>query len=99
MTSNAQNVIAEIGAYVANCGGSYLDWYCGIAAQPRERLFTGHAVREQGDAWIYRSCTDSETARAIERFFLARGMKGGPGGGDDDSACIYAYRIAGHTVE
>ena len=99
MASEAQTLIAEITAYVGNNGGSYPQWYFGIAAKPRERLFSGHAVRERGDAWIYRSCTHSDAARAIEKYFLAQGMKGGPGGGDDDSACVYAYRIAGHTVE
>lgn len=99
MASEAQTVIAEITAYVTNNGGGYSQWYFGIAAKPRERLFSGHTVREKGDAWIYRSCAHSEGARAIERYFHAQGMRGGPGGGDDESASVYAYRIAGHTVE
>lgn len=99
MAGDPRTVITEIGGYVARNGATYSQWYFGIAAKPRERLFNGHAVREMHDAWIYRSCRNSEEARAIEKYFLARGMRGGPGGGDDGSACVYAYRVAGHTVE
>ncbi len=99
MASDAQAVVAEIEAYVSSSGGSYSQWYFGIAGKPRERLFSGHAVKERGDAWIYRPCANSETAGAIERYFHAQGMRGGPRGGDNDSACVYAYRVAAHTIE
>ncbi len=99
MASDKQTIISDIKAYAANSGGSYSKWYVGIATNPRERLFNDHAVKEKGDAWIYRQCASSDVARAIEKYFLEQGMQGGSGGGDDDSDSVYAYKIAGHTVE
>jgi len=99
MASDKATAISEIEAYLANNGGSYSQWYVGIAADPRERLFSSHAVKEKGDAWIYHRCTSSGVARLVEKCFLALGMKGGSGGGDDNSEYVYAYKIAGHTIE
>ena len=99
MASDKATAISDIKAYVANNGGNYSQWYVGIAADPRERLFNDHAVKEKGDAWIYRQCTTSDVARSVEKHFLAQGMKGGSGGGDENSDYVYAYKISGHTIE
>jgi hypothetical protein len=99
MAVNKETGIADIKAHVAECGGSYPQWYVGVAADARQRLFNDHAVSEKGDSWIYRQCTSSDVARAVEKHFLAQSMKGGSGGGDDTSDYVYAYKIARHTVE
>ena len=99
MASDKATIISTIKAYVASNGGNYSQWYAGIATNPRQRLFNDHAVKEKGDAWIHEPCGSSEVARAVEKYFLAQGMQGGSGGGDDDSDHVYAYKIAGHTVE
>jgi len=99
MASDKETIIADIKAYVTKNGGTYSQWYVGIATDARQRLFNDHAVKENGDAWIYSPCGTSSAARAIEKYFLAQGMKGGSGGGDEGSGYVYAYRIAGHTVE
>ncbi|MEK7616663.1 MAG: hypothetical protein AAB414_01265 [Patescibacteria group bacterium] len=44
MPQTNQVIIAEIKAYMAQGGGSYSDWYVGIAADPRQRLFNDHSV-------------------------------------------------------
>jgi hypothetical protein len=99
MASDKATATAEIESYVAKWGGYYSQWYAGIAADARKRLFSDHAVNENGDAWIYRECTTSNVARAVEKHFLDQGMKGGGGGGDETTDCVYAYRIGAHTVE
>jgi len=99
MATDKQTIISDIKSYAANNGGSYSQWYVGIATVPRQRLFNDHAVKEKGDAWIYRQCASSDIARAIEKHFLDQGMKGGSGGGDYNSDHVYAHKIAGHTVE
>jgi hypothetical protein len=96
--SNEQ-VYAEINAHIAKCGGGYQGWYAGIAANPRDRLFAAHAVRENADSWIYRTCDTSDGARTVEQALHTLGAKGGPGGGDSDTKSVYAYKIASHTVE
>ena len=99
MAYSKDKAISEIDSYVANNGRNYSQWYVGVAANGRQRLFNDHSVKEGGDAWIYCQCTDSDVARAVERYFLAQRMKGGSGGGDDKSDYVYAYKIAAHTSE
>jgi hypothetical protein len=92
-------IVADIENHVRFCGGTYSQWYIGIAANPKNRLFVAHAVKEKGDAWIYRECANSETARVIEQFFISRGMDGGVGGGDSSTKCVYSYRKTSSTIE
>lgn len=99
MACDKKTAISDIKSHVANSGGSYSHWYVGIAADAKGRLFNDHAVKERSDAWIYRQCTRSDVARAVEKHFLAQGMQGGSGGGYDESDYVYAYKVAGHTVE
>jgi hypothetical protein len=99
MASDKQTIIAEIKSYMARNGGSYSQWYAGIATDPKQRLFNDHAVNDKSDVWIYHQCASSEVARAIETYFHAQGMKGGTGGGDDNTDYIYAYMITRYTVE
>ena len=99
MANDRNTIISEITAHVTKCGGRYSEWYAGIAADARQRLFSDHAVREGSDAWILRPCGSSGVAREIEKALFSLGMKGGPGGGDYSTDFVYAYKIAGHTGE
>lgn len=91
--------ILEIDSHIAKCGGAYRDWYCGIASDPRKRLFSDHGVDEKKDAWIFSDCGDESTARACERYFLSKGCKGAEGGGDWQTKYVYAYKITSHSRE
>lgn len=87
-----------IEGHMAKCGGTYREWYVGIAADPRDRLFNGHGVREKGDAWILRRAESAEVARRVERYFVKTlGTDGGPGGGDASTKAVYAYKKNAHT--
>jgi len=99
MGNDKNTALAAITSYVAKNGGRCSEWYAGIAANPRRRLFNDHAVRESGDAWIYHPCNSSDAARDVEDSLFRLGMKGGPGGGDDSTGFVYAYKIAHHTIE
>ena len=99
MAKDKKTIIADIKSHMAECGGKYEDWYVGIASDPKERLFNDHNVSEKGDSWITRQCASSDDARAIEKHFLALGTQGGPGGGDDSSDCVYAYKTTSTTKE
>ena len=90
-------ITQDIKNYIDRGGGYYSGWYVGIAADPRSRLFNDHAVQEQGDSWIFRTATTSEGARAVEQYLLGLGIDGGPGGGDDSSRAVYAYKKSYHT--
>src|SRR5262249_9577358 len=94
-----QQVLSEIKAYIVQSGGPYSSWYAGLAANPRDRIFNGHSVREHGDCWIFRTCDSSDDARTVEDTLLSLGAQGGPCGGDGATRAVYAYKIGPHTVE
>ena len=100
MRTKANQIVAEIEAHIKNCGGTFRQWYVGIATDARDRLFNDHRVREKGDAWIFRPAGTHQMARKIEDHFVNRlGTRGGAGGGGNTTCSVYAYRIAPHTVE
>jgi len=87
----------DIEQYIDQRSGPYSAWYCGVATDPEARLFTDHGVNKQGDAWIFRGCANDTEARQVEDYFLKKGCKGAPGGGDRNSRFVYAYRMNSHT--
>lgn len=91
-----QEIINDINTYMTN-SKYYSDWYIGIAKNARERLFNDHNVQEKGDLWIFRQASNNTIAREIENFFLAKGCKGGDGGGDHTTMYVYAYKITSNT--
>ena len=99
VTTKQQQIITAFNAYMGGGNIRYNDWYVGVAADPRERLFNDHAVNEQTDAWIYDACSSTREAREVEQYFIGQGTRGGPGGGDANTKSVYAYRITSRTVE
>lgn len=77
MTAKQQQMIQDFNAYMSARSSRYNEWYVGVAADPRDRLFRGHGVNEQADAWIYDTCSSSREAREVEQHFVAKGHKGG----------------------
>ena len=98
-TISLQQVVKDIDDFIRKNGGRYSDWYCGIAADPRERLFTGHSVDEKKGPWIYRDCGSEDAARKVEAYFHTKGGQGGGSGGDEDTRYVYAYKITAQTCE
>lgn len=94
-----QQIVQEFVNYVQKQGGAYSTWYVGVAADSKKRMFNDHNVNEKQDSWIYHPCSSSEEARDIEDYFIRQGMKGGSGGGDDDTTYVYAYKITSTTRE
>jgi hypothetical protein len=95
-----QQIVADLLAHMRLCGGLMRDWYVGIAADARDRLFSGHGVKQVTDSWIFRLAHSHLDARAVEEYFHKTiGTRGGPGGGDASTCSVYAYRIAPHTTE
>lgn len=89
MAKTRDQIIADIEAHIGNNGADFGNWYVGIAASPRDRLFNDHNVRENGDAWIFREAASSAVAREVEYFFInVKGTHGGAGGGDASSRSV-----------
>jgi len=92
-------IVKDILEYFGKEGGSYSSWYCGIASNPRDRLFTDHSVSEDNGWWIYKDANNETNARDTEQYLLGLGFSGGPGGGDGATKYVYAYKITTSTRE
>lgn len=99
MAKSKEEIIEDIEDHIANRGGDLDEWYVGIAAKPRERLFDDHSVDEDNGFWIHRRASSDSVAREIEQYFLDQGAQGGTGGGDEDTTAVYAYKITSSTRE
>jgi hypothetical protein len=96
---SAQQAATEIKAHMDKEGSGYWNWYAGITGDPRTRLFTEHGVRESIDWYMWQCLQTADDARAVEDYLITTlGTSGGPGGGDDQSRCVYAYRKQWHTT-
>ena len=91
MTKTAQEVYDEILEHIKKQGSPFPSWYCGITENIQTRLHGDHKVPEKDHWFISMPCTDSASARNVEKAFLDHGCDGGAGGGDDDAIHVYAY--------
>ena len=98
-TSTEAKAKTDINAHILKHGGVYSKWYAGIAKDPEERLFTDHKVSKTKGTWIHRKCSTDTVSRRVEKHFLDKGCKGGPGGGDSSTKYVYAYKITSSTCE
>lgn len=100
MAKDYETIINEIDAHLSRSGRRYYsDFYIGITKDVGQRLFGDHNVSKDNSWWIYRTAETNEIARAVEKHYLDLGMRGGPGGGDDDSRIVYCYAVTPTTVE
>ncbi len=94
-----QQAATEMKAHMDKERSGYRNWYVGITGDLRARFFTEHGVHENNDWYIWRWLQTADDARAVESYFVDRlGADGGPGGGDTQSRCVYAYRKQRHTT-
>ena len=100
MAKTAQEIVNDIDAHLQKSSAKYFsDFYIGITNDIDRRLFDEHNVATGGHWYIYRNAIDDEHARAVEKHYLEKGMKGGDGGGDNNSTYVYCYRISSTTNE
>lgn len=97
MENRKQEIIKEIKEHIASRGGSYADWYVGIATDPQERLFKDHKVNKDTDKWIRRLADSEKQAREIEDYFVNTLKTDGGTGGGINPTSVYAYRKNSHT--
>ena len=78
------DIISDITIMVS---GDYGNWYIGITAEPEQRKID-HGYPPGWRSW---DTGFEQTARYIEKFFLARGMRGGTGGGHNPTH-VYIFK-------
>lgn len=100
MTKNFATIISDIDSYLSKSGKRYYsDFYIGITNDVERRMFKEHNVAKEKSWWIYRTAINSETARKVENHFLAKGMRGDTGGGNEESNIVYCYAVSPTTIE
>ncbi len=95
-------IVDDIKAHADQEGSGYRNWYCGIAANPDQRIFNDHNVpKGEGVAWwIKRNAGGEQAARDTEDYLVNLGFDGGGGGGDYSTIHVYAYKkIPGVTKQ
>lgn len=98
MAKSKDQIISDFEEHISKSGARYYsEWYVGIAADAKSRLFDDHNVSEKNHWWIHRKATSSSIARAVEKYFLDKGADGGPGGGSDNSVHVYGYKKGKQT--
>ena len=65
--------------------------HVGITKDPKRRLFDEHKITDEDYWWIYIEAEDVDTAREVELYFLRIGMRGGSGGGDNETKFVYCF--------
>lgn len=91
-------IIEYIKNYIDQNGADYHSWYVGIAKNPKDRLTKNHNVDLDNDNWIFSTAESAGAARRIEQYFVEiLKTDGGPGGGDENTRSVYAYKKSSHT--
>jgi hypothetical protein len=95
MANSKQEIINNISNHFK--GIAYKNSYVGVTSDANSRLFGDHNVSKDNGHWIYRSAFSDSVAREIEKHLLDAGMDGAPGGGDETSKIVYAYKKTSYT--
>jgi hypothetical protein len=94
-----QTIINDFEVFMGKHGTHYHQFYVGIACDLKDRLRNGHRVDDSTPCIYSTGPLHTSSVRAIEKFFLDKGAKGGPGGGDYETCYVYAYRIGPNTKQ
>lgn len=100
MAKSKKNIISDIDNHLQKSGKRYYsDFYIGITNDVERRLFNEHNVNKKTMWWIYRTANSKAIAQEIEKYYIAKGMRGDKGGGTDDSCIVYCYAVGPTTYD
>lgn len=100
MEQSYDAIVKKIDGHLAKSGKRYYsEFYIGISENAMKRLFEEHHVDKENSWWIYTTAESSEIAREVEKHYLDLGMRGGTGGGDENSKMVYCYVVTPTTTE
>jgi hypothetical protein len=100
MAQSYNEIVNQFDDHLKKSGKRYYsEFYIGISENAVRRLFEEHHVDMKNSWWIYTTAESSEVAREIEKHYLDLGMRGGTGGGDENSKMVYCYVVTPTTTE
>jgi hypothetical protein len=97
MAKSSEIIVMEMQEFIQREGGHPKIWCIGITNDPRRRLFDGHQVHYQDDAWIYRIATSEGEALHVQAYFLEFGLNDVRGDLRSGYRMVYAYRKSINT--
>ena len=99
MVYSVQQVKYEILAYIKEFGGSFEDYYVGVADDPQRALFEIHGLDRDRDPWLYKQLLTFQAARTVQDYFLGRLKTDGVPvlDGDENCDCVYVYKKSERT--
>jgi hypothetical protein len=99
MVFSVQQIKYEILAYIKEFGGSFSDYYVGVADDPQSTLFEGHGVDGEKDPWLYKQALTFQAARTVQDYFVTRLKTDGVPviDGDENCDCVYVYKKSERT--
>ena len=77
---NKYQIIADAERHVASLGSQYSSWVVGVTDSPDRRRDEHCRKGRLTWRWRYWDAETEDDARAVELYFLGKGMQGGPGG-------------------
>lgn len=77
---NAQEIADAIARLVDHSGHSYEKWTVGVTDNPAQRRSDHKQSGKDVAWWDHWNANTEQDARAVERHFLGKGMRGGAGG-------------------
>ncbi len=92
-------IIRKFDAYRKSAGEGSSGWYVGITNNGRRRLFAEHGVEEGNGFYTSERADSIEIAGEVEELYLDAGLRGGAGGGEENSTLVYIYQITSTTNE
>lgn len=66
---SVQQIKYDFLLYIKCLGGSFDDWFVGVAAEPERALFDEHCVDPQRDPWIYKPALSGKATRTVLAYF------------------------------
>lgn len=100
MEQSYNKIVEKIDEHLRKSGKRYYsEFYIGLSNNARKRLFEEHHVDKENSWWIYVTAESPKVAREIEKHYLDLGMRGGTGGGNEDSKMVYCYVVTPTTTE
>ena len=99
MVYSVQQIKFEILAYIKEFGGEFNEWYVGIAADPKKKMFEEHSVHKEEDIWLYKQALTFAACKTIQDYFLKILEVDGVSvtGGNEDTDCVYLYKKSVRT--
>jgi hypothetical protein len=88
---DAERVFNEIKVHIEHNGKVYSDWYCAVASNWEESVFSYHRVPRTGHPWIARQCFSSDDAEIVESRLAELGCEEGLRVADLTMTRVYAY--------